>query len=121
MKYSYSGWLTQVNIWGRVLTQKEISALAGCHYDMEGDVMSWSGPWRHHGVEEEDIRLVELCTSVSRGRLTVPLPLLRYTDAVQVCLGLRGYIAVPTTRQQFLEEIGFFQDFVGAIHIMKSS
>lgn len=61
MKYSYSGWLTQVNMWRRVLTQEEISGLAGCHYDMEGDVMNWSGPWKQFGANEEVSTLLLRC------------------------------------------------------------
>lgn len=40
----------------------------------------------------------------------MPLPLLRYHDAVQLCLGLRGHIDAPTTEDELTQTLSYFQD-----------
>ncbi|XP_042235290.1 uncharacterized protein LOC121874999 [Homarus americanus] len=109
LPYSLSGMLSQVNVWGRVLTHDEILSVSRCEVDLEGDVVTWSNQWQMEQVEEQEVPLQELCASVSRGFLTVPLPLLRFPDAVHVCRGLRGFIRVPTKREEIVKEISYFQ------------
>lgn len=58
------------------------------------------------------VPLKELCGSMSGGRLTVLLPLLRYRDAVLLCKGLRGYIDAPTTMEEVMQTLAYFKDMV---------
>lgn len=51
--YSMSGQLSQVNMWRRVLSHEEILSLTRCEVDLEGDIISWSGPWKLYNVEEK--------------------------------------------------------------------
>ncbi|KAK7084708.1 hypothetical protein SK128_015488 [Halocaridina rubra] len=94
--FSYSGKLSQVNMWSRVLQPEEIWRIFNCSVDVEGDMIAWSADWELNEVEESYVPLPHLCGSVSRGRVTVRLPFLRYDDSVRVCRGLRGFIDVPT-------------------------
>ncbi|XP_063883285.1 uncharacterized protein LOC135112636 [Scylla paramamosain] len=110
--YSMSGQLSQVNMWRRVLSHEEILSLTRCEVDLEGDIISWSGPWKVYNAEEKYVPLTDLCRSVNRGRMTVPLPLLRYHDAVKLCRGLRGYIDVPTTMAEVYDNKAYFEDMV---------
>nr|XP_053628974.1 uncharacterized protein LOC128686190 [Cherax quadricarinatus] len=112
-QYSYSGKLSQVNVWGRVLSQEQIQSVSRCEVDLEGDVLAWSNPWEVQHVQEQVVALRELCGSVSRGRLVVPLPLLRYHDAVYVCKGLRGAIHDPATPDGMLKEFEYLKGIGG--------
>ncbi|XP_045114123.1 uncharacterized protein LOC123506251 [Portunus trituberculatus] len=107
--YSMSGQLSQVNMWRRVLSHEEILSLTRCEVDLEGDIISWSGPWKVYNAEEKYVSMPELCQSVNRGRMTVPLPSLRYHDSVQLCRGLRGYFDVPATMAAVYESKKFFE------------
>ena len=45
----------------------------------------------------------------------MPLPLLRYHDAVQLCRGLRGAIVAPRTKEVLLEDMAYFQDMIEGV------
>ncbi|XP_076058520.1 uncharacterized protein LOC143035535 [Oratosquilla oratoria] len=107
--YSLSGQVSQVNAWSRVLSQQEIRRIAECEVNLEGDAITWSGDWYLNEVEREERPLEEMCLSVVKGDVTVPLPLLRFPDAVLLCRGLGGYISVPKNNREILREISFFQ------------
>ena len=48
-----SGQLSQVNMWRRVLSHEEILSLTRCEVDLEGDIISWSGPWQLYNADEK--------------------------------------------------------------------
>lgn len=39
-------------MWRRILSPEEILSLSRCEMDLEGDIISWSGPWKQLNVEE---------------------------------------------------------------------
>lgn len=59
------------------------------------------------------VPLTSLCKSVSRGLVTVPLPLLRFGDAVRACRGLGGHISVPSGPQEMEKELAHFAEVKG--------
>ncbi|XP_063873882.1 uncharacterized protein LOC135107681 isoform X1 [Scylla paramamosain] len=98
---SYSGQLSQVNLWSRALTKQEVAALAECRQTLEGNLIAWEGPWDTFGnvtLTEEPID--KLCQEASGTDYFV------FTDftapaAFQVCEGLGGYVPTPESRGEY--------------------
>ncbi|XP_071540676.1 uncharacterized protein [Panulirus ornatus] len=98
---SFSGQLSQVNIWSRALTAEEVSALADCVEEHEGDVVSWAGPWVASGdISLTQESLDELCKEASGtdffifNGFTAP-------SAFQVCEGLGGSLPTPQSQEEY--------------------
>ncbi|XP_045131153.1 uncharacterized protein LOC123516112 [Portunus trituberculatus] len=111
--YSLSGKVSQVNAWSRILSDDEIARVARCEDNLEGDVIAWSREWLLYEVDEEEIPLQKLCGSMVGGMVMVPLPLLKFPDAVGLCRGLGGTIAVPGDRSQLIQELQHFEGVEG--------
>ncbi|XP_068250178.1 uncharacterized protein [Palaemon carinicauda] len=107
---SLSGKLSQVNVWGQAISPDLISQLANCKVNQEGDVVNWSSVWELSNVEDEDVPTEDLCRSVSHGRVTVLLPLLKFREAVRVCKGIKGVIGIPGNTEALRQELAFFKN-----------
>ncbi|XP_037783103.1 uncharacterized protein LOC119579386 [Penaeus monodon] len=98
---SFSGQLTQVNIWSRALSPREVVAIADCENVPEGDIVSWSGPWGKHGdVQETEESIVELCEDAAAtdyfyfNEVTA-------SSAFSICHGLGGSVPIPKTEKEY--------------------
>ncbi|KAG7160999.1 Glutamate-gated chloride channel subunit beta-like 1 [Homarus americanus] len=58
---SFSGDLTQVNVWDRVLTDEEILAFARCETNPKGSYISWEAGWSLKVVSTYDLPLAQFC------------------------------------------------------------
>lgn len=98
---SYSGNITQINIWSHALTAKEVEGLSNCVFEREGDVAAWRGPWTLHGdVSRLDLPTTKFCRNLEKNKIIV-FPDVAYKDASQICRGIGGKIYTPTTQDQY--------------------
>ncbi|XP_071540667.1 uncharacterized protein [Panulirus ornatus] len=98
---SFSGQLSQVNIWSRALTAEEVAALAKCVREDDGDIISWKGPWTSVGdVSASQEPSNKLCQEASGTDYFI------FTDftassAFQVCEGLGGSVPTPQSKAEY--------------------
>ncbi|KAG7175156.1 Glycine receptor subunit beta-like 2 [Homarus americanus] len=99
--HSFSGQLSQLNIWSRALTAQEVAAVAECATDMEGDVISWKGPWTSVGdVSTSQESSDDLCQEAAGNDYFI------FTDftassAFHVCEGLGGSLPTPQSKEEY--------------------
>ncbi|XP_045624930.1 uncharacterized protein [Procambarus clarkii] len=99
--HSFSGQLSQVNIWSRTLTADEVAALSECFMQEEGDVVPWRGPWTSVGdVTETEESFDDLCQEAS-GTDYFVFTDFTATSAFQVCEGLGGSLPTPHSREEY--------------------
>lgn len=100
---SYSGNITQVNIFSHALTAKEVSGISSCVFDREGDVAAWRGPWTLHGdVSRFDLPTSKFCRNPDKDEIVV-FPDVQYNEAVHMCGGIGGKLFTPTTQNEYNE------------------
>nr|XP_045583291.1 uncharacterized protein LOC123746084 [Procambarus clarkii] len=58
---SFSGDLTQVNVWDRPLSPEEVRSIADCQSDPQGNYVSWEGGWTLQNVTSYNLSLTKLC------------------------------------------------------------
>ncbi|XP_069159991.1 LOW QUALITY PROTEIN: uncharacterized protein [Procambarus clarkii] len=99
---NYSGQLSQVNIWSRVLTVEEVNALADCTMEEEeGDILPWSGPWTSIGdISLYQVALDDLCKEAS-GTDYFIFNYITAHSAFQVCKGLGGSVPTPQVEEEY--------------------
>ncbi|KAK4308293.1 hypothetical protein Pmani_020006 [Petrolisthes manimaculis] len=58
---SYSGDITQVNVWDRVLSGDDIRGMAQCKSDLKGNFISWEVGWKLNNATSYDQPLAKFC------------------------------------------------------------
>ncbi|KAK4319126.1 hypothetical protein Pmani_009956 [Petrolisthes manimaculis] len=58
---SYSGDITQVNVWDRVLSDDDIRGMAQCKSDPKGNFISWEAGWKLNNATSYDQPLAKFC------------------------------------------------------------
>ncbi|KAK3891914.1 hypothetical protein Pcinc_004228 [Petrolisthes cinctipes] len=58
---SFSGDLTQVNVWNRALSHDEIQQMSRCETDPQGSYISWNAGWTLKAVSFYDLPLQQFC------------------------------------------------------------
>ncbi|XP_071530487.1 uncharacterized protein [Panulirus ornatus] len=58
---SFSGDLSQVNVWDTVLSDAEIREIAQCRSDPQGNYLSWEVGWTLNNVTSREVPLANLC------------------------------------------------------------
>ncbi|XP_066940763.1 LOW QUALITY PROTEIN: uncharacterized protein [Macrobrachium rosenbergii] len=98
---SYSGQLTQVNFWSRMLSADEVAAQANCEDTKEGDIVAWNGPWTAVGdVVASTESLEQLCADATGNDYYI---FQDYTGpaAFKICKGLGGSVPTPKNEEQY--------------------
>lgn len=91
---SFTGNLTQFNLWGRILEQNEIADLAACKMGVNGDIISWDSNWTTENVVEHKVPLKDLCDDSCPARFKV-FPPMAYESGVRLCESLGGVTPIP--------------------------
>ncbi|KAK3850714.1 hypothetical protein Pcinc_042595 [Petrolisthes cinctipes] len=58
---SYSGDITQVNVWDRILSDDDIRSMAQCKSDLKGNFISWEAGWKLNNATSYDQPLAKFC------------------------------------------------------------
>ncbi|KAK4304085.1 hypothetical protein Pmani_023955 [Petrolisthes manimaculis] len=58
---SYSGDITQVNVWDRILSDDDIRGMAQCKSDLKGNFISWEAGWKLNNATSYDQPLAKFC------------------------------------------------------------
>ncbi|KAF2361463.1 Low-density lipoprotein (LDL) receptor class A repeat [Trinorchestia longiramus] len=62
---SFEGHEEAVNVWNRSLTQDEVTGLASCQTDMQGNYISWDAGWDLKNATSFDVPLHQFCETES--------------------------------------------------------
>ena len=95
----FIGNITQVNVWGRILSELDISSISNCFEDKLGDLVSWTDLWVNVYSKNIFIPLEHLCheTVIKEIRL---LPRMTYSESAYLCEGLGGFLTIPKTHEE---------------------
>ncbi|XP_066973211.1 uncharacterized protein [Macrobrachium rosenbergii] len=93
---SFSGDLTQVNVWDRALTEDEIRNIALCKDDLQGNYISWEVGWTLFNVTSYEISLTKLCDG-EEVKNHFWFPDIPFKTAQYLCLALGTELPRPTT------------------------
>ncbi|XP_064089932.1 uncharacterized protein LOC135203933 [Macrobrachium nipponense] len=95
---SFSGDLTQVNVWDRALTEDEIRNIALCKDDPQGNYISWEVGWTPFKVTSYETSLTKLCDG-EEVKNHLWFPEISFKTAQYLCLALGTELPRPTTLQ----------------------
>ncbi|ROT75087.1 hypothetical protein C7M84_006373 [Penaeus vannamei] len=91
---SFSGEITEVNVWSRALAVDEVASLVECK-GSAGDLVAWTDAWTMHGdVTKADVPSERLCSD-RRATKQFLFPPVSSKAAFQVCEGLGGSVTTP--------------------------
>ncbi|XP_069980101.1 uncharacterized protein [Penaeus vannamei] len=91
---SFSGEITEVNVWSRALAVDEVASLVECK-GSAGDLVAWTDAWTMHGdVTKADVSSERLCSN-RRATKQFLFPPVSSKAAFQVCEGLGGSVTTP--------------------------
>ncbi|XP_037779361.1 neuronal pentraxin-2-like [Penaeus monodon] len=90
---SFSGEITELNFWGRVLDEKTITQIATCDVQHEGDVLSWTQTqWRLEGEVQWAVQEREsVCNTASR-KITIFPDRFSLKNAINLCQVKRSLV-----------------------------
>ncbi|KAK7065522.1 hypothetical protein SK128_006704 [Halocaridina rubra] len=93
---SFSGELTQVNVWDRALSEEDIKDMATCKHDIQGNYVSWERGWTLHKISSHQIPLEKLCQK-DIGIKRFWFPTKPFSTALYLCqaLGTHLPLGVP--------------------------
>ncbi|XP_063885586.1 uncharacterized protein LOC135113890 [Scylla paramamosain] len=96
---SYSGALSQVNVWDYPLTQDVVKEIAECRTDPQGNYVSWEAGWTLSNVTEYQVSLPHFCNS-TEDRIYFWFPARPVDFAFYICEALGTHLPLPTTMEQ---------------------
>ncbi|KAK8375461.1 hypothetical protein O3P69_008356 [Scylla paramamosain] len=96
---SFSGNLTQVNVWDRPLSADEIRRLAKCEDDQQGNYISWNVGWTLQDVTSYEVPLTEICKQEADTRYFW-FPSLTYNTALYLCRALGSTLPAGTSIEE---------------------
>ncbi|XP_069977730.1 uncharacterized protein [Penaeus vannamei] len=93
---SFSGEITELNFWGRVLDDRTIAQIASCEVRQEGDVLSWAQmKWKLEGEVQWTVQEREsVCNTASR-QVTIFPDRFSLKNAINLCQIVGGSLSVP--------------------------
>nr|XP_053628087.1 uncharacterized protein LOC128685552 [Cherax quadricarinatus] len=100
---SFSGALSQVNMWDSVLSMEMIADMAACEYDPQGNYISWEGGWDLHNITEYQASLEYFCEQIT-DIVYFGFPKLSKPQAFYICEALGSHLPLPTT----INEVNFW-------------
>ncbi|XP_063869703.1 uncharacterized protein LOC135105499 [Scylla paramamosain] len=98
---SYSGVITQVNVWDKVLSDEEILSIAHCKADPQGNFVSWEAGWTLYNATAEDVPLARLCHE-EQERIYFWFPDTTDAEAQYVCEALGTHLPIVTSLEETL-------------------
>ncbi|XP_071530491.1 uncharacterized protein [Panulirus ornatus] len=100
---SFSGALSQVNVWDYVLSEETIAEVAACETDPQGNYVSWQGGWKLSNLTEYDVPLQHFCQKTTDS-IYFWFPTSPRAFAFYICEALGTHLPLPTT----MDEVDFF-------------
>ncbi|XP_069937298.1 uncharacterized protein, partial [Cherax quadricarinatus] len=95
---SYSGALSQVNVWDSVLSESVIAGMAACRSDPQGNYVSWEAGWDLYNITEYQVSLEYFCHQKTDAiYFTFPVTV---GPAFYICEALGTHLPLPTTWNQ---------------------
>nr|XP_045595897.1 uncharacterized protein LOC123756697 isoform X1 [Procambarus clarkii] len=93
---SFSGEVTDVNVWSRHLSQQEMVNITSCKTRLQGDVLAWDSAQFEIGTDssETTLPLTETCNIVPEPYFMF-LDKLQFLDAVRLCRAFGGELTTP--------------------------
>lgn len=85
----------QVNIWSRTLYEEEISRLAMCKSDLQGDVISWESTWEEHGTVKKSRKSLDFFCKTTVDPKYYLFPEMGLYQGFTLCEGLGGTLPIP--------------------------
>ncbi|KAG7169454.1 Gamma-aminobutyric acid receptor subunit beta-1-like 2 [Homarus americanus] len=95
---SYSGDITQVNVWDRIMSDEEIRKMAHCQIDPKGNFISWEGGWTLNNVSSYEMSLSEICEQ-EVGNIYFWFPEVTDDTAQYICEALGTHLPHITSLQ----------------------
>ncbi|KAK3857175.1 hypothetical protein Pcinc_036553, partial [Petrolisthes cinctipes] len=92
---SFSGQLTQVNVWDRTLSESEVRRVAQCEDDLQGNYISWNVGWTLENIISYQVALPDLCSGPS-GLTYFWFPSLPFKTALYLCQALGSRLPSAT-------------------------
>ncbi|XP_071539015.1 uncharacterized protein [Panulirus ornatus] len=96
---SYSGDISQVNVWDKILSDEEILKMARCQTDPKGNFISWEGGWTLHNVSSYDLLLPKFCQQ-EESNIYFWFPQVSDATAQYVCEALGTHLPHVTSLQE---------------------
>ncbi|XP_066941354.1 uncharacterized protein [Macrobrachium rosenbergii] len=103
---SYSGDLSQINVWDRVLSDNEIQRIANCQTDPQGNYIFWEAGWTLYNVTSYEMPLAKFCQE-DTSKLYFWFPRVLEGEALYICEALGTHLPVVRSlrESQHLYEI----------------
>ena len=96
---SYSGELSQVNVWDKVLSKEEVASMAACQSDLQGNYISWDAGWNIFDAKVIDVPLKYFCEHES-GSVNFWFPDVPPVTSNYLCESLGTHLPVPKTADE---------------------
>ncbi|XP_047471287.1 uncharacterized protein LOC125026701 [Penaeus chinensis] len=95
---SFSGEITEVNVWSRALAVDEVASLVDCK-GSTGDLIAWTDTWTMHGdVTKADVPSERLCND-RKDMKQFFFPPVSSKAAFRLCEGLGGSVTTPRSSE----------------------
>ncbi|XP_071552922.1 uncharacterized protein [Panulirus ornatus] len=96
---TFSGALTQVNIWDSVLSSDTIAEMAACKIDPQGNYVSWDAGWSISNLTKYDVPLQHFCQKTTDS-IYFWFPMMPQALAFYICEALGTHLPLPLTMEQ---------------------
>ena len=91
---SFSGELSQINVWDRVLAPGDVSSMANCKSDIQGNYISWDAGWNIINAETLDVSLSHFCEQET-GSVYLWFPDVPSVTSNYLCESLGTHLPLP--------------------------
>ncbi|XP_071516802.1 LOW QUALITY PROTEIN: uncharacterized protein [Panulirus ornatus] len=96
---SFSGNLSQVNVWDHVLSTDTIAEIAACEADPQGNYVSWEGGWKLSNLTEYHVPLKYFCQKTTDSTYFW-FPKTTQAFGFYICEALGTHLPLPTTMDE---------------------
>ncbi|KAK3887647.1 hypothetical protein Pcinc_008254 [Petrolisthes cinctipes] len=99
LEHSFSGALSQVNVWDHPLSADTIAEMATCKIDLKGNYISWDAGWTLFNVTSYTVSLKQFCHWTAKTTYFW-FPETSRELATYVCEALGSHLPLPTTMDE---------------------
>ncbi|XP_076046337.1 uncharacterized protein LOC143028315 [Oratosquilla oratoria] len=96
---SFSGDISQVNVWDYLLDTKVIKELAECQKDLTGNFINWEAGWILTKATSYDVPLEHFCQR-DIGELYFWFPIVPMATAYYLCEALGSHLPLPVSQEE---------------------
>ena len=95
-RYPFNGAITDVNIWDKILNEKEVSNWSKCIWKGSGNVLDWTKATfqMSHKINIMEVQKSELCKATKSATYIAFVDRLQYKESIQFCKNIGGEVAV---------------------------